>query len=256
MTAGSGIIHQEMPRGDERGRMGGFQLWANLPAAHKMMRPALPGRRGGRDPARSRDGGATIRVIAGTVGDVAGPVSDITVDPEYLDVTLAPERASWTHPVPADHTVFAYLFEGDGRFGADRRHLIGADRHARAVRGRRRRDRRRPGRERRPLPARLGQAAARAGRLARPDRDEHPGGTRRPPGASSTTGRSSSIPRPGGERRSLEQRTSPRYLSVTTRGFMKCGQVIRPAGLRPPPERPKPPNGCRPTAAPVIARLR
>jgi hypothetical protein len=117
MTAGSGIIHQEMPHGTDKGRMGGFQLWANLPAVQKMRDPRYQGILAAQIP-EARDGGATIRVIAGKVGDVAGPVVDITVDPEYLEVTLAPDT-SWTHPVPADHNVFAYLFEGDGRFGAE-----------------------------------------------------------------------------------------------------------------------------------------
>jgi quercetin 2,3-dioxygenase len=119
MTAGSGIIHQEMPRGDPSGRMGGFQLWANLPAAQKMRDPRYQGIEAAQIP-EARVGGATIRVIAGKVGDVAGPVNDITVEPEYLDVTLEP-GAAWAHPVPADHNVFAYLFEGDGRFGGEAR---------------------------------------------------------------------------------------------------------------------------------------
>jgi redox-sensitive bicupin YhaK (pirin superfamily) len=115
MTAGSGIIHQEMPRGTEQGRMGGFQLWANLPAAHKMRDPRYQGIASAQIP-EVVAGDARVRVIAGTVGDVTGPVADITVEPEYLDVTLAPD-SSWTHPTAADHNVFAYLFEGDGRFG-------------------------------------------------------------------------------------------------------------------------------------------
>ncbi len=117
MTAGSGIIHQEMPRGTETGRMGGFQLWANLPAAHKMRDPRYQGIESAQIPEVELDG-ARIRVIAGTAGGATGPVADVVVDPEYLDVTLAPD-VSWTHPVAADHNVFAYLFEGDGRFGAE-----------------------------------------------------------------------------------------------------------------------------------------
>lgn len=116
MTAGSGIIHQEMPRGTETGRMGGFQLWANLPAAHKMTEPRYRGIESASIP-EVASGGALIRVIAGTVGDVTGPVTDVTVQPEYLDVTLAP-RTVWEHPVPNGHTAFAYLFDGAGRFGA------------------------------------------------------------------------------------------------------------------------------------------
>ncbi|TLM97984.1 MAG: pirin family protein, partial [Actinobacteria bacterium] len=116
MTAGSGIIHQEMPRGDETGCMGGFQLWANLPAAHKMRGPRYQGIESADIPEVEAEG-ARIRVIAGRMGDVTGPVVDVTVDPEYLDVTLD-SGAAWSHDVPAGHTVFAYLFRGEGRFGA------------------------------------------------------------------------------------------------------------------------------------------
>jgi hypothetical protein len=117
MTAGSGIIHQEMPRGTESGRMGGFQLWANLPAAHKMREPRYQGIESSEIPEVAAEG-ARIRVIAGSVGDVTGPVTDITVEPEYLDVSLASD-ASWTQPVIGGHTVLAYLFEGEARFGAE-----------------------------------------------------------------------------------------------------------------------------------------
>ena len=115
MTAGSGIIHQEMPRGTAAGRMGGFQLWANLPSAHKMMDPRYVGVSAGEIPS-VQDGGATVRVIAGAVGDVVGPVTDIVIEPEYLDVTIA-AGSRWTHPTRLGHTVFAYLFEGSATFG-------------------------------------------------------------------------------------------------------------------------------------------
>lgn len=116
MTAGSGLIHQEMPHGDEHGRMGGFQLWANLPAAHKMRDPRYQGITSAEIP-ETDSGAAHVRVIAGRVGDVVGPVSDITVEPEYLDVRVAPGE-SWSHPTVAGHTVFAYLFEGSAAFGS------------------------------------------------------------------------------------------------------------------------------------------
>ncbi len=116
MTAGSGIIHQEMPRGDAAGRMGGFQLWANLPAVQKMREPRYQGIESPQIP-EVEWGGARVRVIAGRYRDVTGPVSDITVEPEYLDVALGP-GTEWTLPVPVGHTVFAYLFEGAGTFGA------------------------------------------------------------------------------------------------------------------------------------------
>jgi redox-sensitive bicupin YhaK (pirin superfamily) len=119
MTAGGGVIHQEMPRGDESGRMGGFQLWANLPAVQKMRAPRYQGIQSAQIPEVQADG-ARVRVIAGKVADTVGPVRDITVEPEYLDVTLAPD-ATWTHPTVRGHTVFAYLFEGDALFGASRK---------------------------------------------------------------------------------------------------------------------------------------
>ena len=91
MTAGSGIIHQEMPRGNEQGRMGGFQLWANLPAAHKMTDPRYQGI-GPAEIPEVKLGGATIRVIAGKVGEVVGPIVSRWVDPEYMDVALEARR--------------------------------------------------------------------------------------------------------------------------------------------------------------------
>jgi len=115
MTAGSGIIHQEMPRGDEHGRMGGFQLWANLPATQKMADPRYRGFEASEIPVAEADG-TRIRVVCGTVGETAGPVQGIAIDPELLDVTLGPD-VTWSHPTPRGHTYFAYLFEGDARFG-------------------------------------------------------------------------------------------------------------------------------------------
>jgi redox-sensitive bicupin YhaK (pirin superfamily) len=115
MTAGSGIIHQEMPAGDETGCMGGFQLWANLPASHKMMDARYRGIEADDIPVVT-DGSATIRVVAGRVGQTVGPVTDVVIDPEYLDVTLHGDEA-WTHPTPPGHTVFAYGVSGDTVFG-------------------------------------------------------------------------------------------------------------------------------------------
>jgi quercetin 2,3-dioxygenase len=117
MTAGSGIIHQEMPRGDERGRMGGFQLWANLPAAQKMIHPRYQGFSAAEIPEAKADG-ARVRVVCGRVGQTSGPVQGIAIDPELLDVDLSPD-AEWSHPTPEGHTYFAYLFEGEARFGDD-----------------------------------------------------------------------------------------------------------------------------------------
>jgi quercetin 2,3-dioxygenase len=115
MTAGSGVIHQEMPEGDDAGRMGGFQLWANLPASHKMIDPRYCPVPAETIPVVETDD-ASVRVICGSVGDVAGPVGDIIIEPEYLDVTARPGR-TWTHPTTPGHTVFAYLFEGEACFG-------------------------------------------------------------------------------------------------------------------------------------------
>jgi hypothetical protein len=115
MTAGSGIIHQEMPKGDKRGRMGGFQLWANLPASHKMMDPRYRGITSEEIPAVRLGSGGTVKVICGAVAGTAGPVRDIVTDPEYLDVSL-PGKATFRHAVKKGHTLFAYVIEGRGRF--------------------------------------------------------------------------------------------------------------------------------------------
>jgi hypothetical protein len=115
MTAGGGIMHEEMPQADEGG-MAGFQLWVNLPARLKMTHPRYQEVPSAtilevHDPA-----GVRIRVIAGQVAGVGGAVTEIAADPTYLDV-LVPARGSFCHPVPRGHTAFAYLFEGAGHFG-------------------------------------------------------------------------------------------------------------------------------------------
>jgi quercetin 2,3-dioxygenase len=115
MTAGSGIIHQEMPKGDAAGRMLGFQLWANLPADHKMMDPRYRGVTAPEIPVVTLDDGAQVRVVAGRVGKTQGPVRDIVTDPVYLDVTVPP-RSEHLFPTQPDHTVFAYVIEGKGYF--------------------------------------------------------------------------------------------------------------------------------------------
>ena len=119
MTGGSGIVHQEMPKGDRKGRMFGFQLWSNLPRARKMMDPRYQEVKASQIPSVKTASGATVRVVAGEVEGVRGPVHDVVSDPEYLDVSL-PAGATFAHEVPSDHTVFAYVFEGEGYFGADR----------------------------------------------------------------------------------------------------------------------------------------
>ncbi len=115
MTAGSGIIHQEMPRGTASGHMGGFQLWANLPAVQKMIDARYCGIEGNEIPV-AESPGVRVRVIAGEAGGVTGPVRDIVIEPEYFDITLEP-NVIWNHPTEPGHTVFAYVFEGEARFG-------------------------------------------------------------------------------------------------------------------------------------------
>jgi quercetin 2,3-dioxygenase len=115
MTAGSGIVHQEMPQGDSRGAMEGFQLWANLPRSHKMMEPRYRDVPSRTIPEVRLASGASIKVICGRVGEVAGPVQDIVIDPEYLDVTLPP-HTEFLHPTKRGHTVFAYVIQGQGFF--------------------------------------------------------------------------------------------------------------------------------------------
>ncbi len=114
MTSGSGIIHQEMPKVDEH-RMGGFQLWVNLPKSNKMMDPRYREVKDGQIPAVEPTKGVRVRVIAGEVGGVRGPVRDIVVDPEYLDVRLDP-RTDFVQRVTPGHTAFAYLLDGRASF--------------------------------------------------------------------------------------------------------------------------------------------
>jgi len=115
MTAGSGIIHQEMPRGDPGGVMGGFQLWANLPASHKMMDPRYRDVKSGQVPEITNASGVRTRIICGQVEGQTGPVRDVVIDPEYLDITI-PAHTDYTHPTRVGHTVFAYVIQGRACF--------------------------------------------------------------------------------------------------------------------------------------------
>jgi len=117
MTAGGGIMHEEMPE-QTQGRLAGFQLWVNLPARHKMMPPRYQDISATQIPETTTDSGVKIRVVTGQVGDQQGPVADIVVQPLYLDITMPP-GSSFTQPIEPDHTAFAYLFEGTASFGAD-----------------------------------------------------------------------------------------------------------------------------------------
>jgi redox-sensitive bicupin YhaK (pirin superfamily) len=118
MTAGSGIIHQEMPKGRDDGLMWGFQLWANLPASHKMMEPRYRDVKSGTIPEVRLENGVMARVICGEVNRIKGPVQDIVIDPEYLDVTI-PVGTDWRYSVHRGYTVFAYVIDGKGCFGLE-----------------------------------------------------------------------------------------------------------------------------------------
>ena len=119
ITAGNGIIHQEMPKGQTDGLMWGFQLWANLPASHKMMDPRYQDVTSNEIPEVTLDKGFRAKIISGVVQGVKGPVQDIVIDPEYLDVSGAAE-SSLSHPVKRGHTAFAYVVEGQGYFDVER----------------------------------------------------------------------------------------------------------------------------------------
>src|SRR6476620_8826732 len=108
MTAGSGILHQEMPKGDAAGRMHGFQLWANLPAALKMTRPRYQDVKGSEIPAITDDDGTTVRIICGNLWGKSGPVDGIAAEPRYLDVSVPPGVRK-TLPVADRHSTFAYV---------------------------------------------------------------------------------------------------------------------------------------------------
>jgi quercetin 2,3-dioxygenase len=124
MTAGSGIIHQEMPKGDSNHCMLGFQLWANLPAADKMMAPRYRDITAADIPDVLLDKGVHMKVICGRIGDTCGPVRDIVTDPEYLDITVPP-HATYEHQTRIGHTVFAYVIDGQGCFSADPKAVYG-----------------------------------------------------------------------------------------------------------------------------------
>src|SRR5512141_638240 len=115
MTAGSGIIHQEMPQGDPRGRMHGFQLWANLPASLKMTEPRYQDVKAADIPEVKDGDGTRVRVVCGNFGGKRGPVDGVAADPRYLDVWVPPGRRK-TLPVETERHAFAYIFESDGTF--------------------------------------------------------------------------------------------------------------------------------------------
>jgi redox-sensitive bicupin YhaK (pirin superfamily) len=115
MTAGSGILHQEMPRGDTQGRMHGFQLWANLPASQKMTTPRYQDIAAQHIPEVADDDGTLVRVVCGEFWGKRGPVEGIAADPRYLDVSI-PAGTRKTIPVELGRHAFAYVFDGNGTF--------------------------------------------------------------------------------------------------------------------------------------------
>ena len=115
MTAGSGIVHQEMPKGDSAGRMHGFQLWANLPAALKMTSPHYQEVKSAEIPDVTDDDGTSARIICGNLWGTAGPVDGIAAEPNYFDITVPPGKRK-TIPVATTRHAFAYVFAGSGKF--------------------------------------------------------------------------------------------------------------------------------------------
>jgi hypothetical protein len=115
MTAGSGILHQEMPKGDDQGRMHGFQLWANLPSSLKMTDPRYQDVKGADIPEVVDDDGTKVRIVCGSFWGTTGPVDGIAADPIYLDISVAPGRRK-TLPVETSRHAFAYVFAGSGSF--------------------------------------------------------------------------------------------------------------------------------------------
>ncbi len=115
MTAGRGILHQEMPQGDPKGRMHGFQLWANLPSSLKMTAPRYQDVSSADIPEVTDDDGTHVRVICGEFWGKAGPVDGIAADPRYLDVWVPPGTRK-TLPVETVRHAFAYVFDGAGSF--------------------------------------------------------------------------------------------------------------------------------------------
>ncbi len=126
MTAGSGIVHQEMPKkiSDRDTLLWGFQLWANLPSSHKMMDPRYRDVIKEQIPeVRINNGKIIVKIICGTVNGVKGPVQDIVTEPEYLDVTVNP-NTEFERTIKKEHNVFAYVIDGEGFFDLNRNNLI------------------------------------------------------------------------------------------------------------------------------------
>lgn len=117
MTSGRGILHEEMPQRSTSGNIYGFQLWVNLPAAQKMGQPRYQEVSAETIPVIEKDG-AIIRLVAGEIDGVRGPVAEIAAAPLYMDVKLAP-GSRFSLPIPSGHTTLAYVFHGTGEFGSE-----------------------------------------------------------------------------------------------------------------------------------------
>jgi len=117
MSSGRGIMHEEMPRRGTSGNIYGFQLWVNLPSHLKMSEPQYQEVTAATIPTYEKDG-VRIRVVAGSVDGVTGPVADIAASPLYMDVELAP-GIEWQLPIPSGHTLITYVFEGEGVFSGE-----------------------------------------------------------------------------------------------------------------------------------------
>jgi redox-sensitive bicupin YhaK (pirin superfamily) len=115
MTAGRGILHQEMPHGDTQGRMHGFQLWANLPSSLKLTTPRYQDVSSGEIPQITDDDGTSVRIVCGEFWGKKGPVDGIAADPRYLDIWVPPGRRKTLAAETSRHA-FAYVFEGAGSF--------------------------------------------------------------------------------------------------------------------------------------------
>lgn len=125
MTSGSGIVHQEMPKPLD-GLMGGFQLWVNLPSSNKMMNPRYQEMKRASIPEVQPAKGVNVRIVCGELGGVLGPVRDIVVEPEYLDVRMSP-HAVFDHPVERGHTLFTYILQGKGRFDLESGEVVDSE---------------------------------------------------------------------------------------------------------------------------------
>jgi len=125
MTAGNGIIHQEMPKTDNSDTLlWGFQLWANLPASHKMMDPRYRDLKGEQFPIVDIDNNVKVKIICGEVNGIKGPVQDIVTEPEYLDVIIQP-HSEFKHSIKKGHNVFTYIIKGKGYFDDQKEQLVG-----------------------------------------------------------------------------------------------------------------------------------